>query len=76
VANSSKTYEQGLVDQKKFSYGVVCYKEKRVNGSKDGFLFVDSCDVSVKARNEEEAVNQAKLLVKRDVYEVFRVVEA
>lgn len=69
----TKSYEAGLIENKKFSYLVVAHESKIIKIAKEYYL--GSCDVWVTAANEKEAINQAKLLVKRNNYEVKTVNE-
>ncbi|MBQ6450005.1 hypothetical protein IJJ08_03860 [bacterium] len=69
-----KTYAQGMLTNKKFEYHVVAYNDKKTN--QQGLpVYTDSTDVSVTASSEQTALTQARELVARDQYEVFRIVE-
>ncbi len=72
-----KSYEAGLIENKKFSYLVVAFDERIIKESDEAVKenFMVACDVWVTAANEKEAINQAKLLVKRNNYEVKTVNE-
>ena len=70
----NKTYAQGLLEGKKFQYGVVAYNNKK-EGVQGQPLFVDSADLEVTAKSEEAALAQARELISRKFYVVFRVQE-
>ena len=70
----NKTYAQGLLEGKKFQYGVVAYNDKK-QGPQEQPLFVDSADLEVTAKSEEAALAQARELINRKFYSVFRIQE-
>lgn len=73
----TKSYESGLIKNKNFSYLVVAFDDKIVKNTDELVKenFIGACDVWVTAISESEAINQAKLLVKRRNYEVRTVNE-
>lgn len=70
----AKSYAQGVVDSKKFSFRVVAFEKVEMDKEKRE-AFRGSCAIWVTAKTDEEAIAQAKILIKKPFYQVVEINE-
>ncbi|MDD4410883.1 MAG: hypothetical protein PHE32_04220 [Candidatus Shapirobacteria bacterium] len=66
-------YIKGLISNKNWVYGVVCYNKDPIS-IPTGWKYAENANVYVQAKNQYEAIAQAKLLVEgKEHYDIFSV---
>lgn len=72
--SNKNEYIQGMIANKNWVFGVVCFDGEPIP-TETAWKYQNNTNIYLRAKNDIEALAQAKLLIKKEHYTIFSVQE-